>query len=58
MSEWQPIDTAPKKGFFLVTMQHRGERWVAVAAAKSTRPIWPTIDGTMTHWQHIPGPSK
>ena len=58
MTEWRDISTAPSRGFFLVAMQYRGGKWVAVAAAKSTVPLWPTLTGTMTHWMPLPEPPK
>lgn len=55
MSEWQPIKTAPKKGFFLVT----DGVYIAEVFPRNKNGVFPTTtDGyefsDVTHWMPNP----
>ena len=54
-STWQPIETAPKEGRFLVCGMWLGEQFVTEARAHSPL-LWKNIEPT--HWRPMPdGPS-
>lgn len=58
MSEWQPIETAPKDGRLLVVMQgdDGGEKWVESYTAEQL--TYPGIKGRAILWQPLPEPPK
>lgn len=69
MSEWQPIETAPKDGTeILVWMGARIllARWDAETYHKRPRPHWSSFvmgrtwsrDNQPTHWVPLPDPPK
>lgn len=64
MSEWQPIETAPKDGDILVWGPH-GHGHMVVFWGTSSGPEfpWGTLDGTaypevFTYWMPLPEPPK
>ena len=68
--EWQPIDTAPKKGFFLVCSPSRndmdyecsvsvawhGDEGELISYLTKDNEELPYIDGPATHWMPLPEP--
>lgn len=71
MSEWQPIETAPMDGFFLVhedgairTMLRENGYWLPTAIAldeygdPSGGPVRETGVHNPTHWMPLPDPPK
>jgi hypothetical protein len=68
MSEWQPIETAPDDGFFLVCRNDAGDFYdcsVAVVHWRSDGDLcayltyhegfeYPYVDGPATHWMPLP----
>lgn len=72
MSEWQPIETAPKDGKYVLVWPGRCTgiacdiaRWEDDKYAKSPRPFWARIGfstktgdrvNSPTHWQPLPPP--
>jgi hypothetical protein len=70
MSEWQPIETAPKDGSAILTCyapQYDTNGFLPVAIRWRTyhpnaagKPAWRTSNGTkieaVTHWMHLPEP--
>ncbi len=66
MSEWQPIETAPKDGSIVILgCAHPGFRPVAVCWAQDkVRWEWPMSNGRPlkhydpTHWQPLPAPPE
>lgn len=62
MSEWQPIDTAPKSGRFLVggpTITGRSPPWhIEIVKYRDTRgcPISADDAFDVTHWMPLPAP--
>jgi len=72
MSDWQPIETAPKHIDVLLLCPHRGVvrgRWQDDAYAQKPRPYWTndreriwgirqTRDDQPTHWMPLPDPPK
>ena len=63
MSEWQPIETAPKDGRDILIFHPRmGEMFVAYWSDGSNRFMFSTmtaLDGGETHWMPLPpAPSR
>lgn len=65
MSEWQPIETAPKDGTDILAWGPFGHGHLVVSFDdKAEQPGWPwcTLDGpnysltTFTHWMPLPNP--
>lgn len=59
MTEWQPIETAPKDGPFLAVLDCGGDQTIctmryAVAEAKNNRPSGEFIRERVTHWMPLP----
>ena len=58
--EWQPIETAPKAGEFLVFIP--SEQWMQVHSARRYPNGAMVVsgdadeDGEVTHWMHLPPP--
>jgi hypothetical protein len=64
MSEWQPIETAPKDGTNILAWGPHGTGCLVVGFDEAVHPAWPwhTLDGlnysltTFTHWMPLPAP--
>ena len=66
MSEWQPIETAPKDEWILVTDKNVGRidmvRWVRISNGEGYN--WITLDGVwhpnaaLEYWMPLPEPPK
>lgn len=59
VTEWQPIETAPKDGPFLAVIDCGGDQSIctmryAVAEAKNSRPEGEFIRERVTHWMPLP----
>lgn len=60
MSEWQPIETAPRDSPVVVALIHDGRVW-RVSDARFNRIGWYTVHGGRscywaTHWMPLPDP--
>jgi hypothetical protein len=72
MSEWQPIETAPKDKYILLYCSRFGiirGKWSDEQYAKTPRPYWrhdktdlygirDTRDDQPTHWMPLPNPPE
>ena len=60
MSEWQPIETAPKEVTVLLWKPKTQEQYVAAKVSGEHGPGWYTPDGfeifNATHWMPLPDP--
>ena len=69
MSEWQPIETAPRDGTKILAINNRGNQAVIIYEAKFCRgwvvcfskfvahPFWNGACGSVpTHWMRLPDP--
>ncbi len=64
MSEWKPIDSAPKDGTWILACEPGGE-WARVSWGRTTSGslTWCSAryhfrDGLFTHWQPLPTPPE
>ncbi len=61
MSEWQPIETAPKDGKRILTFRYLGDGY-KVRVAYYTKGVWRNAQGhnplNATHWMPLPEPPK
>ncbi len=65
MSEWQPIETAPKDGTQIIAWgENIGHIVTEYAPFNGTDWVWVTLDGpdyhvsAFTHWMPLPAPPK
>lgn len=62
MSEWQPIETAPRGNAVLVWKANTGEQYVAALIDGGNGPGWCTQDGyelfKVGFWQPLPESPK
>jgi hypothetical protein len=66
MSEWQPIETAPRDGAVVLLADFNRPTWKVYSALWDTtwrKPSWRTIDNRglydkATHWMPLPTPPK
>jgi hypothetical protein len=63
MSEWRPIETAPKDGtmFIIFQAEEDGDHWFDLVSWSETENDWIDDGGTLscdgpTHWMPLPEP--